>query len=241
MSEKEIFENELLNEHNALRAKFGNVKPLELDTSLSELAQNHVNYLAEKQTKLENSTNEHVGENLYYLESPDGVYTAKQVMDYWLKRSNFDPNHKPSKTNHFTQIVWKKTLKIGVGVAKASNGAIYIAAFYTPRGNITNYLTDNVVYPEERIVYADSNIIDSIDSLFKKVDRDKSGTISLTKTKELFNLINKTFNAGYKLADAKKIFQNLTDIKDGKVDLETFKTEFKCLKPVALELRETSN
>lgn len=241
MSEKEIFENELLNEHNALRAKFGNVKPLELDTSLSELAQSHVNYLAEKQTKLENSTNEHVGENLYYLESPDGVYTAKQVMDYWLKRSNFDPNHKPNKTNHFTQIVWKKTLKIGVGVAKASNGAIYIAAFYTPRGNITNYLTDNVVYPEERVVYADSNIIDSIDSLFKKVDRDKSGKISLTKTKELFNLINKTFNAGYKLADAKKIFQNLTDIKDGKVDLETFKTEFKCLKPVALELRETSN
>ena len=238
MSEIEEFAKEILNEHNTLRLKFGNVKPLELDAELSEMAQKHTDYLAEKQCKLENTTNDQIGENLYYLQSSEGTYTAKQVFDYWLKRSDFDAQVKPVKTNHFTQIVWKKTLKMGVGVSKAANGAIYVAAFYSPRGNITNYLAENVVYPQDRPVFVDSNILDSLDSLFKKVDRDKSGKISLTKTKELFNLINKTFNQSYKLQDAKKIFENLTNIKDGKVDLETFKSEFKCLKPVVAYAKE---
>ena len=238
MSEKEEFDIAMLNEHNSLRTQFGNVKPLELDTELGQLAQKHTEYLAQKQSKLENTTNDQIGENLYYLQSSEGTYSAKQVIDYWLKRSDFNPLVKPNKTNHFTQIVWKKTLKMGVGVSKAANGAFYIAVFYTPRGNITNYLSDNVVYSQDRPVFVDSNILDSIDSLFKKVDRDKSGKISLTKTKELFNLINKTFNQSYKLQDAKKIFENLTNIKDGKVDLETFKSEFKCLKPVVAYAKE---
>jgi hypothetical protein len=238
MSEKEEFDLAMLNEHNALRARFGNVKPLELDAELSELAQKHTEYLAAKQLKLENTTNDQIGENLYFLQSTEGTYTAKQVMDYWLKRSDFNEVVKPNKTNHFTQIVWRKTLKMGVGVSKAVNGAVYVAVFYSPRGNITNYLADNVIFAQDRPVFVDSNILESIDSLFKKVDRDKSGKISLTKTKELFNLINKTFNQSYKLQDAKKIFENLTNIKDGKVDLETFKSEFKCLKPMVAYAKE---
>jgi hypothetical protein len=108
------FQLSLLEEHNRLRAKYGNVKPLVLDESLNKLAKEHADYLASKQSKLENSTNDLVGENLYYLHSVDGSYTAKQVIDFWLKRSDLIPNVKPTKTSHFTQMVWKSSKKLGV-------------------------------------------------------------------------------------------------------------------------------
>jgi uncharacterized protein YkwD len=110
------FQNDLLEEHNKLRAKYGNVKPLILDENLSKLAADHAEYLASKQSKLENSTNDLVGENLYYLHSADGNYTAKQVIDFWIKRSDLISNLKPTKTSHFTQMVWKSSRKLGVSL-----------------------------------------------------------------------------------------------------------------------------
>jgi uncharacterized protein YkwD len=108
------FQCDLLEEHNKLRNKYGNVKPLILDDNLSKLATEHAEYLASKQSKLENSTNDLVGENLYYLHSADGSYSAKQVIDFWIKRSDLISNLKPTKTSHFTQIVWKSSRKLGV-------------------------------------------------------------------------------------------------------------------------------
>ncbi|KAH6554552.1 hypothetical protein KP509_1Z325600 [Ceratopteris richardii] len=139
------FAQELLAEHNRLRDQFGGVNDLELDAELSSKAQAHADSLAARQCKLENSTDESVGENLYYLESDDGKYTAKHIVDYWLRRSNFDHKTKPRTTNHFTQIVWKSSEKLGVGVSRAANGAVYVAAFYSPRGNVVNYLDENVL------------------------------------------------------------------------------------------------
>lgn len=139
------FSRELLAEHNELREKYGNVSDLSLDADLSSKAQAHADSLAQRQCKLENSTDETVGENLYYLESDDGKYTARHIVEYWLRRSNFDHETKPRTTNHFTQIVWKASEKLGVGVARAANGAVYVAAFYFPRGNVVNYLDENVL------------------------------------------------------------------------------------------------
>lgn len=139
------FSQELLTEHNKLRERFGAVSDLELDTELSGKAQAHADSLAARQCKLENSSDETVGENLYYLESADGKYTAQHIVEYWLRRSNFDGHTRPKTTNHFTQIVWKASKKLGVGVARAANGAVYVAAFYFPRGNVVNYLDENVL------------------------------------------------------------------------------------------------
>lgn len=91
------FKQNLLNEHNKLRAQYGNVKPLELDTDLSLRAQSHADSLAERRSKLENSSDETVGENLYYLESEDGSYEAEHIIDYWLRKSNIDSKEKPKK------------------------------------------------------------------------------------------------------------------------------------------------
>jgi len=223
---KNDFTTQLLDEHNKLRKEFGNVQPLELDESLSKLAEEHVNALAESESKLKNSENEEVGENLYYLESPDGHYTAQQVINFWLKRSEFNRQKKPSTTNHFTQMVWKASVKLGVGVAKAKNGAVYVAAFYTPRGNVTKKLDENVVFEVEKKSALTENILQSLDTLMKRVDRDKSGKVSLTKSKKLFHLINEKFNTNFSSTDAKKLFEKFKDRPDGKIEVEEFKKEF---------------
>ena len=274
------FSTSLLEAHNKLRVEYGNVRALKLDDELSKLAQEHADYLAAKQSKLENSAHEHVGENLYYLESSDGSYTAKQVIDFWLKRSNMTVSGsgatRPTKTNHFTQIVWKSSKKLGVGTAKALNGATYVVAFYEPRGNVTNYLNQNVIIPDEKKATTgapplknaansmkspssstffpattkqqqqqrstdnrdmakycdDPRIIDALEGLFKNVDKDKSGKISLTKTKKLFQQINKNFNTIYTSADARQLFEKCTKNPEGRITLEDFKTEFPYITPL---------
>jgi hypothetical protein len=220
------FVTELLDGHNKLREEFGRVPPLELNEDLSKLAQEHVNALAESESKLKNSENEEVGENLYYLESADGHYSAQQVINFWLKRSEFNREQKPSTTNHFTQMVWKTSTKLGVGVAKAKNGAVYVAAFYTPRGNVTKKLDENVIFEIKNKPSLSENILKSLDTLMKRVDRDKSGKVSLTKSKKLFHLINEKFNTSFSSTDAKKLFEKFKDRPEGKVEIEEFKKEF---------------
>ena len=50
------------------------------------------------------------------------------------------------KTGHFTQVVWKGSQQLGVGVAFANNGRIaVVVANYSPPGNYQNRFTDNVL------------------------------------------------------------------------------------------------
>lgn len=265
------FSIELLNEHNKLRGIYGNVNKLELDDELSAKAQEHVEYLASKQSKLENSKDETVGENLYYLESEDAAYSAKHIVDYWIRRSNFDlswPLHnrnKPTQTNHFTQMIWKNSAKLGVGVAKAENNAVYVAAFYYPRGNVVNHLDENVLFESATETASssgnnsDSNsgndtsskaadnaaansgkskekkledkVINTLDKILKKADKEKSGKISLTKAKKVFQLINEKFHTQYTNMDAKKFFEQFeNNLEDGKVGYKEFKKSLVDLK-----------
>lgn len=196
------FSLELLSEHNRLRNRYGTVGDLELDKELSKKAQAHADSLAARQCKLENSTDETVGENLYYLESEDGKYTAQHIVEYWLKRSNFDSHTRPKTTNHFTQIVWKASKKIGVGVARAANGAVYVAAFYFPRGNVVNYLDENVLMKEEEeVVIEKVNNTANTDAASSSDNQNGSGddspkhnvTISIIKINHPFYI---TFNFG---------------------------------------------
>lgn len=296
------FPIELLNEHNKLRRIYGDVKSLELDDELSRKAQEHAEFLASKQSKLENSKDETVGENLYYLESPDGHYTAKHIVEYWIRRSNFDLNwpvhnrNKPTSTNHFTQMVWKNSSKLGVGVAKAENNAIYVAAFYFPRGNVVNHIDENVIFEQQQTNGVDSNaeadaassesgssdssneathqttvsqqqqqkqqqqqlqqgksesndgqlngqnghtsgngkskekkledkVVNTLDKIMKKADKEKTGKISLTKAKKIFQLINEKFHTEYTNMDAKKFFEQFDNeqLEDGKVGHKDFK------------------
>lgn len=220
------FASDLLNEQNQLRVRFGNVNPLVLDEDLSARAQSHADDLAIRQAKLQNSSDETVGENLYYLESDDGVYEANHIVDYWLKKSNYDldSNEKPTRTNHFTQIVWKSSEKLGVGVSKAENGAVYVVAFYYPRGNIVNYIDENVILPlvsgSEISEHSDSS--ETNDSSTKKSSdeghKEKHSRKEKKPEEKVHHLLDKILKkedkektGKYSLTKTKKVFQLINE------------------------------
>ena len=45
---------------------------------------------------------------------------------------------------HFTQLIWKGSEKLGVGVATSASGKVYVVARYHPAGNYPNQFTENV-------------------------------------------------------------------------------------------------
>lgn len=247
MSEQ-IFSEELLAEHNNLRQKIGNVNPLELDADLSQKALRHAEYLAQNKLKLENSDDETLGENLYYFESDDGLYDARHILDYWIQKSKIDLNNltMPAKTSHFTQIVWKSSEKLGVGVSQSTNGGIYVVAFYFPRGNVINYLDDNVLVNHRSESgngdheHSDSSeskhnqikkekrpadkVNQILEKIVKKADKEKTGKISLTKAKKVFQLINEKFGTNYTNMDAKVFFEKFENLDEqGKVNHKEFR------------------
>lgn len=48
---------------------------------------------------------------------------------------------------HFTQIVWKNTQYLGVGIAKNAYGRTVIVATYFPPGNYKGQFINNVLRP----------------------------------------------------------------------------------------------
>ena len=50
-------------------------------------------------------------------------------------------------TGHFTQVVWKSSKSIGVGVAKGRDGTTYVVVNYYPQGNYQGQFSANVPRP----------------------------------------------------------------------------------------------
>ena len=49
-----------------------------------------------------------------------------------------------SGTGHFTQVVWKGSVELGVGKAKSSDGKIFAVGRYRPAGNLISAFGENV-------------------------------------------------------------------------------------------------
>jgi len=70
------------------------------------------------------------------------------AVDMWYgeySAYNFDHPTFSSNTGHFTQMVWKNSAQLGVGVAYSKTKHVfYIVANYNPPGNIQKAFKDNV-------------------------------------------------------------------------------------------------
>ncbi len=64
-----------------------------------------------------------------------------EVKDYDYNKPGFS-----SQTGHFTQVVWKKSQKLGFGYAKV-NGYTVGVALYSPPGNYQGQFKENVLKP----------------------------------------------------------------------------------------------
>ncbi|XP_047197361.1 Golgi-associated plant pathogenesis-related protein 1-like [Hippoglossus stenolepis] len=86
-------------------------------------------------------------ENIYKKIGSTAV-TGKEVVDFWyseIKDYNWSSPGSDWKTvGHFTQVVWKDTIKLGVGVASVGTN-VYVVAQYSPPGNMKGNYEKNVL------------------------------------------------------------------------------------------------
>lgn len=128
-----------LDHHNAKRRDVG-VAPLQWSAELAAIAQLWADQLArDRRCGLMHKPDNRYGENLFG--GSGAAWTAKDASEAWYSEINDyryavldDDNW--SAAGHYTQMVWRTTTRLGMGVARCANGAMVITAEYDPAGNI---------------------------------------------------------------------------------------------------------
>ncbi|XP_044574347.1 uncharacterized protein LOC123258417 isoform X3 [Cotesia glomerata] len=146
------FINLCLETHNYYRNRHG-VPALRLNKQLCKTSQDWANILATK-GRLEHRANIEYGENLYCMWSsnPKTIVNGDEpVNDWYAEETQHQYNREPTtlKTGHFTQIVWRSSTELGVGMARNRNGEVYVVCNYNPAGNFLGSFMENVLPPVE--------------------------------------------------------------------------------------------
>lgn len=144
------FDEDFLKAHNEYRRRHG-VPLLKLDKKLCKYSEEWAKHLAMKNT-LEHRPSCNYGENIYCMYSSDSSFTitGHSPVDAWYEEVEHHPfGREPNslKSGHFTQVIWKSSEYLGVGVAKNTQGSIYVVANYSPAGNFVGHYVDNVPPP----------------------------------------------------------------------------------------------
>uniref|UniRef100_A0A8D0AEU2 SCP domain-containing protein n=1 Tax=Sander lucioperca TaxID=283035 RepID=A0A8D0AEU2_SANLU len=134
------FQREFLETHNAYRLKH-NTPKMTLSSELSASAQKWANHLlaigALQHSKPEDRKN--IGENVYNMWSSATLkLTGKEAVDSWyseIKNYNWSRPGFSSNTGHFTQVVWKDSKELGVGMATDGH-KVFVVGQYRPAGNM---------------------------------------------------------------------------------------------------------
>ncbi|XP_053976943.1 uncharacterized protein LOC128885784 isoform X1 [Hylaeus anthracinus] len=144
------FINGCLETHNFYRSRHG-VPPLRLSKQLCKTSQDWANILATR-GRLEHRANIDYGENLYCMWSsnPKTIVSGDEPVNEWYaEEAQHQYGKEPTtlKTGHFTQVVWKDSTELGVGMARNRNGEVYVVCNYNPAGNYLGSFTENVLPP----------------------------------------------------------------------------------------------
>ena len=143
-SETKIFKSTLIDLHNKLRKKHNSpnlIENKELNNLADEFA---INYLLNQKNQSNLYNGKLYGENTIISESKD----PKIIFEKWSKESqnyDFNKNHFEKNALHFTQIIWKETNEIGVGIANDEVNKKYcVVVLYSPPGNTLGKFPKNV-------------------------------------------------------------------------------------------------
>jgi pathogenesis-related protein 1 len=127
--------------HNKAR-KDVRAPALKWSGKLASDAQAYANLLARKGGRLVHAKTGDQGGNLFMGARIKNPATAasqawyNEIKDYKhakLSKANF---HGGKPIGHYTQMVWKSTRQVGIGMAVGENGRVYVVARYSPRGNV---------------------------------------------------------------------------------------------------------
>ncbi|CAN6685434.1 unnamed protein product [Malus baccata var. baccata] len=123
-----------LNSHNAARAAVG-VGPLTWDDNVARYAQNYANQRV-GDCNLVHSKGPY-GEN---LAMSTGDLSGTAAVDLWVKEKA-DYSYKSNSCaagkvcGHYTQVVWRKSARVGCAKVRCSSGGTFIGCNYDPPGN----------------------------------------------------------------------------------------------------------
>ncbi|XP_043524894.1 secreted protein PRY1-like isoform X5 [Frieseomelitta varia] len=136
-------------------------------TPLCKTSQDWANILAAR-GRLEHRANIDYGENLYCMWSsnPKTIVGGDEPVNEWYaEEAQHQYGKEPTtlKTGHFTQVVWKDSTELGVGMARNRNGEVYVVCNYNPAGNFLGSFTENVLppggsSPTKKITFLDSKV-----------------------------------------------------------------------------------
>ncbi|XP_012282622.1 Golgi-associated plant pathogenesis-related protein 1 [Orussus abietinus] len=144
------FIEQCLKVHNKYRALHGS-PDLKIEEELNKFAQEWAESLA-KQDKAEHRDQDQYGENIYAMSNTDpewkGVHAEDAVKSWYdevaLYKFGEDEPKDLTEVGHFTQVVWKETLKVGVGLATSTGGTVYVVCNYDPPGNVVGQFPKSV-------------------------------------------------------------------------------------------------
>ncbi|XP_013870114.1 Golgi-associated plant pathogenesis-related protein 1 [Austrofundulus limnaeus] len=142
----EAFKEKFLETHNTYRTMH-QAPPLTYNSELCSKAQAWADQLLQRKTLAHSETDD--GENVFYSFSSASLnLKGNEAVDSWYKeieKYDFSSPGYQSGTGHFTQVVWKDTKELGVGMATDGNIA-FVVGQYRPAGNFTNkgYFEKNV-------------------------------------------------------------------------------------------------
>ncbi|KAE9544508.1 hypothetical protein AGLY_000049 [Aphis glycines] len=136
-------QNDVLQKSNVYRKKF-DLEPFTLDDQLNNCAQDWANYMAENNF-FDHRKHNFYGENLYGRQSLDNL--GEIAVDSWYNEMSLftSANKEKVATLHMTQLLWKASTKLGVGVAlNSTNNMYYVVANYDPKGNVLGNFEENL-------------------------------------------------------------------------------------------------
>ncbi|MFI5776276.1 CAP family protein [Nocardia sp. NPDC051570] len=142
-------QDHMLSVANSARARYG-AAPLSWNSDLSSSTQQYA-----QSCKFEHSNSGgRYGENLY---AGTGTVAFDDALQNWMAEATaYDYNHPgfSAETGHFTQVVWKGSTQMTVGIASCPAGTVFpepstfVIARFTPPGNVLGQFPDNVGRPQ---------------------------------------------------------------------------------------------
>lgn len=136
---------EALDFHNQVRAEVG-VPPLDWSAELSIYAQDWADHLAYSNNcqmehrPIVSSEQSQIGENIYWGINPKNSNYALEASELWYSEKESYKGEPVTAENlfsigHYTQMVWKDTRQLGIGISVCPKGEIIVVANYSPIGN----------------------------------------------------------------------------------------------------------
>uniref|UniRef100_A0A182WIM3 SCP domain-containing protein n=1 Tax=Anopheles minimus TaxID=112268 RepID=A0A182WIM3_9DIPT len=145
------FERECLKAHNEYRTRHG-VLPLKLSKRLCRYAEEWAKVIAARGVLVHRS-NSAYGENIFCSWSSSNTpgssmtVSGREPVENWYSEIDihiFGKEPATLKTGHFTQVVWKDSRELGVGLARNRSGQVFVVANYDPPGNYIGSFAKNV-------------------------------------------------------------------------------------------------